>query len=117
MSRAIALVAVTVATAACGAVTPEEEARTFLLALVDCMEENRDAMAASFGNAEALATEQMDEMCDQVDRDALSEEALPLMEDAGKRAFGKAMPTIMGAAMASAFTGGGTGRRHGDRSG
>ena len=63
-------------------------------------------MAASFGNAEALATEQMDEMCDQVDRDALSEEALPLMEDAGKRAFGKAMPTIMGAAMASVFTGG-----------
>ena len=100
-----AVFAVVVTVTACGPATPQDEARAFVLALAACIDGNRDAMTESFASRNALTTEQMDEMCDDVDQETLSEEARPLVEQAGRAALAEVLPTIMGAAMASALAG------------
>ena len=106
MLRRIVSIVVVVSAVACGLATPQEEARAFIVSLAECIDANREAMRESFASGEPATTEQMDAMCGDVDRDALSDEAAPLVEEAGRAAFAKALQTIMEAAMASAFAGG-----------
>ena len=102
---------------ACGPLSPQEEARAFLLDVVACLEDNRDELVEAFINSDESLTvkqlaedelpmEQVDELCDGLDSGALSEAAKPLVEEAGRAAFAKVLPALLGSALASAFAGG-----------
>lgn len=116
MKARIIVVSVAVAVA-CGPPSPQQEARAFLLDVASCVNDNRDELVAAFVdsveslNVEQLAEnelpmEQVDELCDGLDGGALSEAAIPLVEEAGSAAFARVLPALLGLAMASAFASG-----------